>query len=100
MMEGDDRIGSPAPSPLPVDPITKFQLMDINGDGRISRSEAYTYVADYMDEADLNSNKMRDIFMDADADKDTYLSEEEFETAGSRHEGDGKFKLFAAAKTQ
>merc|ERR1719453_501770 len=83
-VEGGDQI-----KPGPLDTEEEFNLMDSNGDGKISRSEAYTYVSEYMDSADLNAVKLQKIFADADMDKDNYLSEEEFETAGSRHKGDG-----------
>eukprot|EP00747_Dinoflagellata_sp_TGD_P163585 gnl/TRDRNA2_/TRDRNA2_182391_c0_seq1.p1 gnl/TRDRNA2_/TRDRNA2_182391_c0~~gnl/TRDRNA2_/TRDRNA2_182391_c0_seq1.p1 ORF type:complete len:278 (+),score=63.21 gnl/TRDRNA2_/TRDRNA2_182391_c0_seq1:54-887(+) len=89
--------GDPA-NPGPIDTATEFDLMDLNSDGKISRQEAWTYVSDSLDEADLNSDKLLNIFNDADINKDNYISKAEFKTAGSRHQGDGKFKLLAVPR--
>merc|ERR1719261_1053353 len=82
----------------PIDTDTEFKLMDYTGDGRVSRAEAYHYVSEYMDSADLNSNKLKKLFEDADVDKDNYITEEEFAAAGSKHQGDGKYKFFTLSR--
>eukprot|EP00747_Dinoflagellata_sp_TGD_P162243 gnl/TRDRNA2_/TRDRNA2_179634_c0_seq1.p1 gnl/TRDRNA2_/TRDRNA2_179634_c0~~gnl/TRDRNA2_/TRDRNA2_179634_c0_seq1.p1 ORF type:complete len:245 (-),score=70.34 gnl/TRDRNA2_/TRDRNA2_179634_c0_seq1:83-817(-) len=82
----------------PTDTKMEFQLMDINADGRVSRQEAYTYVHDYLDESDLNSDKMKKLFEDADKDKDNYITEKEFTDAGAAHEGDGNYKFWLSPR--
>lgn len=71
----------------------QFVLMDVNGDGKVSRQESANYVSHHMDHADLNYSKLRAIFEAADMNKDNYLTEQEFCTAGQKYEGDGNKKL-------
>lgn len=71
----------------------QFVLMDVNGDGKVSRQESANYVSHHMDHADLNYSKLRAIFEAADVNKDNYLTEQEFCTAGPKYEGDGDKKF-------
>lgn len=71
----------------------QFVLMDVNGDGKISRQESANYVSHHMDHADLNYGTLRGIFEAADTNKDNYLTEKEFCTAGPKFEGDGDKKF-------
>merc|ERR1719443_54841 len=96
---GETRVeGGDDEKPGPLDTETEFKLMDYTGDGKVSRAEAYHYVSEYMDSADLNSNKLKKLFEDADVDKDNYLTEEEFAGAGAKHQGDGKYKFFTLSR--
>merc|ERR1719261_2431394 len=96
---GETRVeGGDNEKPGPIDTDSEFKLMDYTGDGVVSRAEAYHYVSEYMDSADLNSNKLKKLFEDADVDKDNYLTEEEFAAAGSQHQGDGKYKFFTLSR--
>jgi len=67
-----------------------FFIMDANGDGKVSQSEAYEFAANHMHHADIKHNQMWDLFKDADLDANNFISEKEFCTAGTNHLGDGK----------
>ena len=84
----------------PIDASTEFKLMDVNGDAMISRNEAYNYVSEYMSDADLNSEKLKAMFQDADTNNDNYISKAEFAAAGAKHQGDGKYKLLLMPRTR
>eukprot|EP00747_Dinoflagellata_sp_TGD_P058896 gnl/TRDRNA2_/TRDRNA2_151331_c0_seq3.p1 gnl/TRDRNA2_/TRDRNA2_151331_c0~~gnl/TRDRNA2_/TRDRNA2_151331_c0_seq3.p1 ORF type:complete len:247 (+),score=81.20 gnl/TRDRNA2_/TRDRNA2_151331_c0_seq3:62-802(+) len=84
----------------PIEAAAEFKLMDINGDGKVSRSEAWNYVSEYLDEADLNSEKLKQMFQKADTNKDDYLTQAEFEAAGEQYEGDGKYKFLLMPKVR
>jgi len=71
----------------------QFKMMDMNGDGKISRQEAANYVSDHMDHADISYGKQKAIFEAADANKDNFLQEKEFCQAGKNFEGDGAGKF-------
>lgn len=71
----------------------QFVLMDVNGDGKVSRQESANYVSHHMDHADLNYSKLAKIFQAADVNKDNYLTEQEFCTAGQKYDGDGDKKF-------
>jgi len=71
----------------------QFVLMDVNGDGKVSRQESANFVSHHMDQADLNYSKFRAIFEAADVNKDNYLTEQEFCTAGEKFKGDGNKKF-------
>jgi len=67
----------------------QFKLMDHSGDGKVSETEASRYVNNHMEHADLSLDKFNAIFAAADADKDGFINESEFCTAGPRYKGDG-----------
>jgi len=67
-----------------------FFIMDANGDGKVSQSEAYEFASEHMHHADIKHNQMWDLFQDADLDANNFISEKEFCTAGANHQGDGK----------
>jgi len=67
-----------------------FFIMDANGDGKVSQSEAYEFASKHMQHADIKHNQMWDLFKDADLDANNFISEKEFCTAGVNHKGDGK----------
>lgn len=71
----------------------QFVLMDVNGDGKISRQESANFVSHHMDHADLSYGKLKAIFEAADINKDNYLTEQEFCTAGQKFKGDGNNKF-------
>jgi len=71
----------------------QFMMMDTNGDGKISRQESANFVVDHMDHADISYGKQRAIFEAADSNKDNFLNEQEFCTAGKKFEGDGNSKF-------
>lgn len=71
----------------------QFMMMDYNGDGKISRQEAATYSHEHLKDGDLHFREFRGIFEAADMDKNHYLTEPEFCTAGPKYHGDGKDKF-------
>jgi len=71
----------------------QFMMMDINGDGKISRQEAANFVSHHMDHADISYGKQRAIFEAADTNKDNFLQEKEFCQAGKAFKGDGNGKF-------
>lgn len=71
----------------------QFMMMDYNGDGKISRQEAATYSHEHLADGDLHYREFRGIFEAADMNKDHYLTEPEFCTAGAKYQGDGKDKF-------
>jgi len=71
----------------------QFIMMDKNGDGKISRQEAADFVVHHMDHADISYGKQRAIFEAADSNKDNFLGEQEFCTAGKKYAGDGDSKF-------
>lgn len=81
----------PAPAAGPSDvPKGVVMHMDKNGDGKVSRQEAYDYAIAMR--PDISSSKVDKIFRDADRNNDHYLTEEEFAMAGKFHKGDGPGK--------
>merc|ERR1719247_218217 len=63
--------------------------MDTNGDGKISKSEAFDFVSE-MDHADLNQATLEEMWDASDVDpKDGFLSIDECRKAGEKYEGDG-----------
>jgi len=75
-----------------------FNSADRNGDGFVSWPEAVHFAAENMPQADLSFETLKNMFGAADVDKDAYLSQTEFTTAGKRYKGDGR-GLFQVAGT-
>lgn len=63
-------------------------MMDDNGDGMVSNSEAYNYVSE-MEGADLTSTTVEEIVTAADKNEDGFISREECLNAGKEYDGDG-----------
>jgi len=73
----------------------QFEAMDQNNDHRISRPEAYDFVAD-LEHASVSNTKVDAVFNAADTDFNKFLSEDEFLSAGQKYKGDGPGAFFLA----
>lgn len=67
----------------------EFDAMDLNGDGKVSMQEAYTYSNNNMPHADIQQQELQAMFDICDTNKDKFLTYEEFITAGQGYDGDG-----------
>lgn len=63
-------------------------MMDLDGDGKLSRSEVFTYVSE-LEGADLTSDTLDEIITAADKDQDGFISHQECVQAGKEYDGDG-----------
>jgi len=94
--EDEFRKGNSGASPPPDAPSeevkqfrkVQFDAMDQNEDHRVSRSEAYDFVA-HLEHASVHQEKVDAIFKAADANYDKFLSEDEYMNAGAAYKGDG-----------
>jgi len=72
----------------------EFNMMDTNGDKKISLSEAFDFASNNMPQADINSVELEKIFKASDINQDKFLSFDEYKSAGKSYKGDGPGQFF------
>jgi len=73
--------------------VAEFSMMDLNGDGKISKSEAFKYATGSMPQSDITPKELLKLFAAADTNKDQFLTFKEFTDAGGQFQGDGPATL-------